>query len=43
MVLHEPSFGPWERVIIDLVSPLPLTRNQNLYALIAVDPIRVTS
>jgi len=37
MVLHEPTFGPWERVIIDLVGPLPLTRNRNLYALICVD------
>ena len=37
MILQEPTYGPWERVVIDTLGPLPQSNNRNLYCLIVVD------
>uniref|UniRef100_K7F1K4 Gypsy retrotransposon integrase-like protein 1 n=1 Tax=Pelodiscus sinensis TaxID=13735 RepID=K7F1K4_PELSI len=37
-IRHQPVTGPWERLQIDFIGPLPKTSKGNLYCLVAVDP-----
>ena len=37
LTLFEPTAGPWEQVCIDLMGPLPITTNHNLFIAVVVD------